>query len=367
MAVDDYLRSVRRRDWEELESGTLRLAMVGLGWWTREQAIPAVADSKFCETTVVVSSSREKAESVADEAETDTIAATVTYDEFVDGAATDEYDAVYVCTPNAYHLPYVEAAADHGKAVLCEKPVEATVERAEELVAAAGDADVPLMVAYRMQTDPQVRRMRELLRDGAVGDPVAVHGHMGQQMLDVVSEDPDQWRLDPDLAGYGATVMDLGIYPLNTARFVLDADPTSATAQMHSENRAFGDVPDQHATFTVEFDDGTYAACTASQHSHLSGHFRVVGTDGELILEPAFLGQTPQTLSLRQPDGREVVVDDGRRDLMGDEMTEEFDYFADRVLRGVAPSPDGEHALVDMRALAAIYEAAERGERVSVE
>ena len=364
MTIDDYLRDVRRRDWEELESGTLRIAMVGLGWWTREQAIPAVGESKFCETTVAVSSSHEKAESVADEV--DTVEAAVTYDEFEDGAATDEYDVVYVCTPNAYHLPYVEAAADHGKAVLCEKPVEATLDRAEELVAAVEDADVPLMVAYRMQTDPQVRRMRELVREGAVGDPVAVHGHMGQQLLDVVSGDPDQWRLDPDLAGYGATVMDLGIYPLNTARFVLDADPVSVTAQMHSEDEAFRKVPDQHATFSIEFDDGTYAACTASQHAHSSGHLRIVGTEGELTLEPAFLGQTPQTLSLRVADGRDLEIDDGRRELMGDEMTEEFDYFADRVLRDVAPSPDGDHALVDMRALAAIYEAAETGETVTV-
>lgn len=365
MTVDDYLRGVRRRDWVELESGTLRIAMVGLGWWTREQAIPAVEDSKFCETTVAVSSSHEKAESVAEE--TDTISAAITYDEFVEGAATDQYDAVYVCTPNAYHLPYVEAAADHGKAVLCEKPVEATVERAEELVASAKESDIPLMVAYRMQTDPQVRRMRELVREGAIGDPVAVHGHMGQQMLDVVSGDPDQWRLDPELAGYGATVMDLGIYPLNTARFVLDADPVSVTAQMHSEDEAFRKVPDQYATFTIQFDDGTYAACTASQHSHLSGHLRIVGTEGELVLEPAFLGQTPQTLSLRQSEGKELEIDDGRRDLMGDEMTEEFDYFADRVLREVEPSPDGDHALVDMRALGAIYEAAERGEQVTIE
>ncbi|WP_227356429.1 D-xylose 1-dehydrogenase Gfo6 [Haladaptatus salinisoli] len=363
MTVADYLDDVRQRDWEELESGTLRLATVGLGWWTREQAIPAVGRSKFCETTVAVSGRREKAEEVADE--TSTVTAAITYDEFVDGAATDEYDAVYVCTPNAHHLPYVEAAADHGKAVLCEKPMEATLDRAEELVAAA--EDVPLMVAYRMQTDPQVRRMRELVRDGAVGDPVAVHGHMGQQLLDAVSTDPNQWRLDPELTGYGATVMDLGIYPLNTSRFVLDADPVSVTAQMHSENEAFRKVPDQHATFSLRFDDGTYASCTASQHSYRSGYLRVVGTEGELVLEPAFLGQTPQTLRLRRLDEREVEIDDGRRDVTGDEMIEEFDYFADRVLRGVAPSPDGEHALVDMRTLAAIYEAADAGERVTVE
>ena len=361
-AIDD-LNGIRERDWEALESGTLRIAVIGLGWWTREQAIPAIRESNFCETTVTVSSSHEKAEDAAEGVSTATAA--ITYDEFVDGEATDEYDAVYVCTPNAYHLQYVRAAANHGKAVLCEKPMEATLERAEKLVAAA--EDVPLMVAYRMQTDPQVRRMRELVREGAIGDPVAVHGHMEQQMLDFVSGNPDQWRLDPDLAGYGATVMDLGIYPLNTTRFVLDADPVSVTAQMHSEHDAFDEVPDEHATFTVQFDDGTYAACTASQNGHLSGGLQIIGTEGELRLDPAFLGITPQTLTIRQPDGREMEIGDGRRDLFGDEMTEEFDYFADRVMRGVEPTPNGEHALVDMRTLAAIYEAAETEAQVAVE
>lgn len=362
MLVDDYLQSVRNRDWEGLESGTLRLAMIGLGWWTREQAIPAIEASEFCEATVAVSTTPEKAADVV--AETERMETALTYDEFVDGDATDRYDAVYICTPNARHLPYAEAAADHGKAILCEKPIEATHERAEKLVTATDN--VPLMVAYRMQTDPQVRRMHELVAEGAIGEPVTVHGHMGQQMLDVVSESPDQWRLDPELAGYGATVMDLGIYPLNTARFVLDADPVSVTAQMHSENEAFRNVPDQHAAFTIQFEDGTYAACTASQQAHRSGHLRIVGTDGELQLEPTFLGESPQRLSLSTLDGRSVEIDDGRRDLFGEEMTEEFDYFADRVLREEPLSPDGEHALVDMRTLAAIYEAAETGREISV-
>ncbi|MDS0295652.1 D-xylose 1-dehydrogenase Gfo6 [Halogeometricum luteum] len=362
MSVDDYLHDLRDRDWEELEDGTLRLAMVGLGWWTREQTIPAAEDSKFCETTVLVSSSREKGRDVADGV--DTVEATLTYEEFVDGEAVEAYDAVYVCTPNAKHLPYARAAAEHGKPILCEKPMEATSERAEELVAAT--EDVPLMVAYRMQTDPQVRRMRELVRNGAVGDPVLVHGHMGQQMLEFVSGSPDQWRLDPELAGYGASVMDLGVYPLNTARFVLDADPVSVTSQMRSEDEAFEKVPDQYATFTIEFDDGTYAACTASQHASLSGHLRIVGTEGELSLEHSYLGMSDQHLRYRTAEGREIEIDDERSDVFGDEMTEELDYFADRVLRERPFAADAEHGLLDMRALAAIYEAAETGETVSV-
>jgi len=59
-----------------------------------------------------------------------TIDHAITYDEYHDGVAADAYDAVYVCTPNALHLPYVETAAELGKDVLCEKPMEGSLERA---------------------------------------------------------------------------------------------------------------------------------------------------------------------------------------------------------------------------------------------
>jgi xylose dehydrogenase (NAD/NADP) len=299
--------------------------------------------------------------------EDDTIERSLTYDEFVDGEATDAYDAIYVCTPKAFHKEYVEAAADHGKAVLCEKPLEATVERAEELVAVADAGGIPLMTAYRMQTYLDVRRMRELIQAGAIGTPMAVQGEMTQVMVETVSEDTSDWRVDPEVAGYGASVMDLGIYQLNTARFVLNAEPVAANASMRSDSQTFSEVPDEAASFLVEYSDGTSATCIASQNAKLSGHFSVIGTEGELTIDPIFLAQTPQILTLRRGEQQSVTVDTGRRDLMSDEMTEEFDYFADRVLRGENIGPGGEHGLQDMQTLRAIYEAAERGNRVTIE
>lgn len=138
------------RDWETDETdGSIRFALVGLGWWTMDVVVPAIEQSDYCETTVLVSSSTEKAERLADE---NNVESGITYDEFHDGAAVEKYDAVYIGTPNAYHLDYVETAADLEKAVLCEKPLEATVERAEQLVEAADEADIPLMTAYPVAT-----------------------------------------------------------------------------------------------------------------------------------------------------------------------------------------------------------------------
>ena len=360
MDLERYFEEFTDRDWQdEHVTGRLRVAMIGLGWWTREQAIPAVEKSERCTTTVVVSSSTGKAEAVADGH--GTIEHAITYDEYHEGVAADAYDAVYVCTPNALHLPYVETAAELGKAVLCEKPMEASLERAERIVEVCADHDVPLMVAYRMQTEPAVRRMRELIADGFVGDPVLVHGHMSQVLLKVIP-DPDQWRLDPDLAGYGSSVMDLGVYPINTARFVLDADPVAVLASAGGETDAFAEVPDEAAVFTVEFDSGVRAACSASQNAHHSSFLRVTGTEGEIELDPAFYNRQQRSLTLSRA-GTTASHPVERVD----QMEEEFEYFAGCVLSGERPHPDGEHGLVDMATVKAIYESVDSGGSVPVE
>jgi xylose dehydrogenase (NAD/NADP) len=360
MKIDRLFDEYTRRDWQTRESGTVRIAMIGLGWWTVERAMPAVASSDLCETTVLVSSSREKAEAIATDHET--VEHVLSYDEFHDGTARDAYDAIYVCTPNAFHLPHVEAAADLGKDVLCEKPMEATVERAEAMVETVEDAGITLMIAYRMHTDPAIRCMRRLIEEGFVGEPASIHGQMGQRLLSI-NDDPEQWRLNPDLAGEGTSVTDLGIYPINTARFVLGADPDRVTSFMHSSDReAFRDVPDERAAFTLAFPGGVHATCTASQHTHQSGLFRVTGTEGRVELEPAFFNDHAKTLTLSRAD----TTAEARFDPI-DQMEAEFDHFANCLLDGRDPLPDGRHGLVDMRAIEATYEAAKRGETVRIE
>lgn len=96
-----------------------------------------------------------------------------------------------MATPNGTHLERGTIAAGHGKHVVCEKPLEATAERERRLVERCDEADVTLMVAYRPQADPVHRRLRELLRDGVIGDPVQVHAGFS---FDFVGSDPDPDR-----------------------------------------------------------------------------------------------------------------------------------------------------------------------------
>lgn len=214
------------------------------------------------------------------------------------------------------------------------------------------------MVGYRMHTNPAVRRMRELVRDGFIGTPALVEGSMCQNVFEMISPDPNQWRLDADLAG-GSALIDLGIYPLNTARFVLDSDPVSAQGTTKSPHEHFSEV-DQHVSFEVEFGNGVTAACVASQYAQRESRFSVIGTEGGLTLSPAFFGESQ--LTVERGDTKAALSVEPVN-----EEVEEFDYFADRLLSGRDPEPDGRHGLVDMRAIEAIYESAETGKRVRVE
>lgn len=358
MDLRRYLDGITERDWTPTATGRLRVAVVGLGWWAREFALPALDAARNCQPTVAVSGSAEKREATTREWG---LAETLDYREYADGRATGEYDAVYVCTPNTTHREHVEAAARHGKAVLCEKPMAADVEEGAAIVSACEEADVPLMVAYRLQTDPGMRRIRDIVQGGAIGTPLQVHGHMSQPLLEMGAADGG-WRLDPDLVGPGASVTDLGVYPMNTARFLLGQDPERVTATTDWSGEAFRAVGDEAATFTLRFPSGATAQCSVSQSAQLTGHLQVVGTEGSLALDGAFFGN--ETHHLRVHRGEETATATWTP---GDQMREVFAYFADRVLGGEPVGPDGEHALADVATTEAVYAAAETGRAVPVE
>lgn len=347
------LEAFRQQDWRAPVDGDLHLAFVGLGEFTRNWVIPSAGAAKHTEIGAVVSGSPGRASDIAGTHD----AVSMSYAEFEAGEYRDAYDAVYVATPNATHQRYVETAAEQGKAVLCEKPLAATLPAARAIRDVCRAAGVTLQVGYRLQTDPIVRWARAAIRGGAIGTPRHAVGTMAQDLFAQVSPDPDQWRLDSTLSG-GAALIDLGIYPLNTTRFLTDSDPIAISASTARSDDRFRDV-DEHVSFIVEYDGGLQGSFTASQQSARGDHLRVYGSAGHVRLEPAFFGDVTATL-----ERDDQVIQHSLSDL--NEMREQLEYFASHVLRGVTPEPDGAHGVRDMAAISAGYESATRQERISV-
>lgn len=350
----DAFEDLAHRDWDTGAGGTVRFAVVGLGGFARNVALPALADADYCEATALVTGSPDVGERVAADVGTEAV---LPYDEYAGGEAASAYDAVYVATPNALHPDHAVAAAELGKDVLCEKPLAATVEGAARIVEACDDAGVRLMTAYRMQAHPVVRRMRAFVEGGGIGDPVQLHGGFVFPVLSG-SRGPDHWRLDPDLAGGGALV-DVGVYPLNTARYLLDGEPTAV--QAFSTGEGPFEAVDERVAFDLRFGERTTASFTASFSGHADSRLSVVGEAGRLSLANAFSPGAERRLVVETADSRATfdcpVVD---------EVREEFDYFAHAALTGGEIEPDGADGLRDVELMARTYEAAASGGRVTL-
>lgn len=344
--MHDAFTDVRTRDWDTGDATPVRIAVVGCGGFARGVVLPAIEQCDYATATVGVSGSADNRKAVADQFGLKT----TDYDGYADGTLGDAYDAVYVATPNRLHLPHVETAASHGNAVICEKPLEATVERAERVVEVCADAGVPLMTAYRMQTDPLYRRIREFIDDGGIGTVSKLAGDFTVPAL-TESRGPDQWRLDEELAGGGALV-DLGVYPLNAARFLLGTEPEWVDGHTRT-SEPYAPV-DEHVTFEVGFPDAV-GCFTASFSGHPTATFTVHGEDGVVRVHDAFQPGHGRRLVVETSQGTMTL--DG---LGGGELREEFDYFAHAVSTDAEIEPDGADGLADVELMATVYERAGR-------
>jgi xylose dehydrogenase (NAD/NADP) len=155
--------------------------------------------------------------------------------------------------------------------------------------------------------------------------------------------------------------MDIGIYPLNTTRFLLESDPERVYGHARSEDEAFAAV-DEHAAFRLEFPGDVHALCTVSQNAQHHSRLEITGTEGQLVLDPAFYEREDRAVRLVRGGVEADVEFDNVH-----QLEEEFAYFGHQVLTGGEFYPDGEHALTDVRVLDAVYESAETGQPVDVE
>ena len=197
-------------------------AIVGLGRLALEEILPAFAQSMKARPVALVSGSPEKLRTVARQYG---ISPERCYDyaSFERLRDAPEVKAVYVVLPNGLHREYVERAARIGKHVLTEKPMAANSAEARAMVAACARAGVHLMVAYRIQYEPYNMRVMEWARAKKYGRLV------GMSAINVQTVAPDgaqQWRHKKALAG-GGSLFDIGLYCINTARFITGEEPVS--------------------------------------------------------------------------------------------------------------------------------------------
>jgi predicted dehydrogenase len=328
-------------------------AVVGLGKFATEQILPSFAACERSRLVALVSGTPDKARRIADQYGVPA-KNIYEYQRFDEIRQNPEIDVVYVILPNSMHAEYSQRAARAGKHVMCEKPMAVSARECEAMIAASKAAGRKLMVAYRAQFEPNNRAAIEMVRRGEIGALkviVADHG----RTLDL-TKPADQWRAKKALAG-GGSLMDIGIYSLQAARYITGQEPVEVTARSYSTpgDPRFAEV-EETVTFTLRFPNGVLANCTSSYGYEDVKRYRVFGDRGYLDLDPATAYQG-NVLRVSKSGKPSTLVEVPR----GNQFALEMDHLSDCIQTNKSPRTPGEEGLRDVRIMDAIYTAAREG------
>lgn len=336
-------------------------AVVGLGKLTLGQILPAMAGCKYSKPVALVSGDEKKAKKVALQygiPET----GIYNYDNFDEIKNNPEIEAVYIVLPNSMHEEFTIRAARAGKHVLCEKPMATTVQAAQRMIDVCKEEKRKLMIAYRIQYEPNSQLCKKWTREKTYGKVRIITSFHGQNM-----GDPDQWRLKKDLAG-GGSLPDIGIYNLNTARFLLGEEPVGVLASTFStpgDNR-FKEV-EESVMFQLFFPSGAIANNTCSYSIHANRYYRCHADDGGYF--GVDNGFTYGDLQLEVSHVKDNLEWSARPSLGPEknQFTLEIDHMSYCILHDKTPYTPGEEGLQDQKIMEAIYESARTGKLVKLE
>jgi predicted dehydrogenase len=321
-------------------------AIVGLGSLAINEILPAFAKCEKSKVIAFVSGHADKANKLAQRygVSSKNIYNYENYDSLKDNP---EIDIVYVVLPNGMHAEYTVRALQAGKHVLTEKPMANTPDECRHMIDAARKADRKLMVAYRCRYEPHNQEAIRIAHSKELGPTQMILADAGFPI-----GDPGQWRLKKKMAG-GGSLMDIGIYALNACRYLTGEEPTQVNAMIYSTpgDARFKEV-EEHVSFQLRFPSGVLANCTSSYGYFHQSHYRVLGTEARLCLDPATWYS-----GLRLWIERGNVIE--QRDLPEiDHFAAEMDHMSDCVQANRQPLTPGEEGLRDLTIIQAIYEAA---------
>jgi D-xylose 1-dehydrogenase (NADP+, D-xylono-1,5-lactone-forming) len=263
--------------------------------------------------------------------------------------ADPELDVVYVALPSALHVEWAIRALEAGKHVLCEKPLTRDPAAAERAFDVAEREGLHLMEGFMYRHQPQPQRLRELVQEGAIGALRLVRAAFSFTL-----DRPDDVRWDADLGG--GALLDLGCYCASGLRLVA-GEPEAVTAE---RTLAPGGADVRFAA-TLRFEDGVLGHFDCGFDLPARRSLEVLGSEGSLVLEPAF-ARDDGVLELRRGDDEVERIEfppTNRYRL-------QVENFSRAVLGEEEPLLGRADAVAQARVLDALHRAAESGSRVAL-
>ncbi|NNL03563.1 MAG: Gfo/Idh/MocA family oxidoreductase [Eudoraea sp.] len=264
-----------------------------------------------------------------------------------------DIDAVYVITPNGLHCEFTLRVARAGKHVICEKPMGINAKEGQEMVDACKAANVKLLIGYRMHFEAKTLKIVGMRKNGEFGKIIFFQGQSG-----FIIGDPNQWRLNKKLSGGGA-MMDIGIYSINGARYMIGEEPVWVTAQETKNDPVkFKEGIDETIQFQMGFPGGAVASCLSTYAVNHLDRFYLAGLEGWAEMQPS-TGYGPIKARTHKGELTDPHIT---------HQTVQMDEMAGIILENKQPviPVDGEEGVKDMKIIDAIYKAVKTGKKIAL-
>jgi myo-inositol 2-dehydrogenase/D-chiro-inositol 1-dehydrogenase len=170
-----------------------------------------------------------------------------------------EIEAVLICSPTPTHAPFTEAAAQAGKHIFCEKPIDLDPDRIRRTLEVVETAGVKLQVGFNRRFDPTFSRVRQAVTDGAVGDV---------QIVKITSRDPEAPPVEY-VESSGGMFLDMTIHDFDMVRYLTGTE----VEEVHAMGAvlidpAIGEAGDvDTAVTTLKMTDGSLAVIENSRQA----------------------------------------------------------------------------------------------------
>jgi xylose dehydrogenase (NAD/NADP) len=326
----------------------LRWGVIGAAG-INQSVVPAIQSSSTGSVIAIASRDLAKAQAAAQK-----FNIPIAYGSYEEILLDSQIDAVYIPLPNHLHKEWTIRAAEAGKHVLCEKPIALNAQEAQDMVDACAKANVKLAEAFMYRHNPRLERIKEIIHSGEIGQIRALHGAFTFNN----AQDKNNVRYRADWGG--GAVYDVGCYPLNSARFIMDSEPTAVTAFAFFSPEHDG--VDMMCSGLIEFTDGVAMTFDCGMWADFRQTFEILGTDGRIEIPQAFLPG---------PDDVDFIVTSKgeRREekaVFQNPYTLQADNFARSILGKQALRFAAQDSVLNMRVIDAVLKSAKEKTRVSL-
>ena len=326
----------------------LGVALVGLGYYSTDLLAPGLQLTKNCYLAGIVTGTPAKAEkwkqqhNIPDKN-------IYNYGNFNSLANNPAIDVIYIVLPPSMHAEYSIKAANAGKHVWCEKPMAMTAAECQSMIDAASKNKVQLTVGYRMHHEPNTQKIMKIAKELPYGKLQNLSAAAGYR-----EGRTDHWKQKKAMGG--GAMYDMGVYPLNAARYSSGMEPLAVTARASTTRPEIYKEVEETMEFDLEFPGGATAKCETSFGKGMND-LQVNFQKGGYTMSPfqAYSGINGETTDGIKLDAR-----------IPHQQAKQMDDDALAIIRKTKPLVPGEEGLKDIRIVEAIYRSVREKKRITL-